>query len=124
MPDKKYYDTKKKEEVTLPSDYFVCNRCLSSEFAYEENYLFVSGESSKEFKQTCLKCGEVFLTDKKYMEDCPNRFILSTERAKNIEKLTEARGKALEDRTLRNERAELLRKNDEQEKTNENDSGN
>jgi len=121
MPDKKYYDTKKKEEVTLPSDYFVCNRCLSSEFAYEENYLFVSGESSKEFKQTCLKCGEVFLTDRKYQEECPNRFILATERAEKIEKLTEARATALDTKMLNNEREKLLRESNAQKKVERNE---
>ena len=119
MPDKKYYDTKKKEEIILPSDYFVCNRCLCSEFVYEENYLYVSGESTKELKQTCLKCGEVFLTDKKYLEDCSNRFILATERAKNIEKLAESRATALDTKMLNNEREKLLREKNEEEKTNE-----
>jgi hypothetical protein len=76
MPDKTYWDKKKQKKVILPSDYFECNRCLHSKFSYEINYLFQSGESKHEFKQTCLSCGETFFTNKKYCEDEKERFVL------------------------------------------------
>jgi len=69
MPDKKYWDKKEQKEVILLSDYFVCNRCLGEDFSYEHNYLFDSSESTKKYKQICLRCGEIFFSDKKYQEE-------------------------------------------------------
>ena len=86
MPDKKYWDKKQNKEVVLASDYFRCGRCLGSKFSYEINYLFQSGESDKQYKQTCLDCGEIFFTDRKYNENEKGRFILLEDKLKEDKK--------------------------------------
>lgn len=111
MPDKKYWDKQKKKEVVLPSDYFECNRCLGSDFAYEINPAFVSGESTKEFKQICKKCGEVFYSDKKYQIDEPDRYELASVREKRMAKEAEAKTKEARKKELEKERKEAKAKN-------------
>lgn len=94
MPDKLYWDRERNEEVILPSDYFVCNRCLGLKFAYELNHLFLSGESTKKWKQTCLSCGEVFFSDKRYFIDEKDRFkmVVLSKRKKESNVVVEKEG--------------------------------
>lgn len=119
MPDKKYWDIRKKKEVVLPSDYFECARCLGKEFAYSHNQNFDSGESTKKFKQTCLKCGEIFYSDKKYFEEYKDRFILADERKARIKDLENARKRAFANKQLEEERKEALNKANEEENQSE-----
>ena len=93
MPDKLYWDKKTKKEVVLPSDYFVCNRCLCNEFDYSNNQSFVKEYETKKYKQTCKKCGEIFYTDKKYLIDELNRFELMSIKKEREQKQHEKKEK-------------------------------
>lgn len=116
MPDKRYWDKKEKKEVVKPSDYFQCNRCLGTKFSYEVNHLFLSHESTKEFKQTCLCCGETFFSDKKYMEEEADRYELAEEREKRIQEAEEKKKKEEAKKQLEKDRKEMLKNNNNKKK--------
>jgi uncharacterized protein with PIN domain len=92
MPDRTYWDLTKLEKVELNSDYFRCPRCQFDKFEYKSNPDFFSGASDKKYRQLCKGCGEVILSDDRYMLQ-RSRYILYSEYLKTQKKGDETKEK-------------------------------